>query len=898
MSAQKHGMAVTGFVMPSYRDSNFARSLESARQAHEQGNLRDAVREVAAALAEDPNHADAIAMLDEILHAADEPLELIPDDDFPLPSSLEAVRSWILADQGEVAVAIHKLLDVISERPDVLYIDWVLGWLQSPEAASGLEIENIIKFIGSLHDQYAALAAPQGGGKETLTRVPLFVQLVRRVHRPDAQFLVVSAALLRRMGCLDEALKLSREAHDLEADVQTFMGIAVTHAAREEVEQALESYRAALALEPTSVTARLGMADLLVNSGRVDEAQQLYAEILEQDSDQETAKPSLYYLRFLTTGDESWQEKLLALAEQEPENERAGRLAPRITPFVGYLPSLESEHEESERPTDGLAARASRDGATTLWETPSRRLASGRLTAMVAVPQMTLDPRLPRGRVDFLLWRYDGTQPRIAVPPPDADVAQAIAAFASQPYFLDAWWGQARSIAHHLGTAKVVDVLATMAYPPRLSVAAQSGQAAQWVYHVQVAASLVIARMDEPWQGSQRRKMLRSLALGPMDWSVDAGLIALAAVARDEEDAAPEILQLFRELRKGATSDTSYYGALLWCALRLPDLLEEERSDIRQRLQKWRDARKAIRHYRQALIHAGKGDHERALKELTVTVELDPTSADAFCQRAELALRCSDPATAVADFSQALRLQPGMSAALAGRGQAHLKLGRFDQAISDFTEALRLAPWEWQAFYRRGLAHAARKEHALAIADFTEAIRLAPESPEPYMHRALACTHLGQYDQAIRDYTEQVQLNPQSPLAYNFRARLFYRQGNFAEALVDHRKAAELDPANPNTHFQLAWIWATCSDPKCRNGTRAVEAATKACELTEWKKAHCLDALAAALAETGRFDEAVQRQQQAVALASEAERPIIMARMKAYQQRRPWRIQGESPGRT
>jgi tetratricopeptide (TPR) repeat protein len=398
--------------------------------------------------------------------------------------------------------------------------------------------------------------------------------------------------------------------------------------------------------------------------------------------------------------------------------------------------------------------------------------------------------------------------------------------------------------------------------------------------------------MDEPWPDSQRKKVLRSLALGPMDWTVDAALIALAAVARDEEDAEPEIVQLFRELRKGSSSDASYYGALLWCGLRLPDLLEEERADIKQRLQKWRDGRRANRHYRQALVHVGKGDHERAFKELSVSVELDPTSADAFCQRAELALRRSDPATAVSDFSQALRLRPGMSSALTGRGQAHLKLGRFDQAISDFTEALRLAPWEWQTFYRRGLAHAARKEHAQAVADFTEAIRLAPETPEPYLQRALACTHLGQFDQAILDYSEQVELNPQSPLAYNFRARLYHRQGNLAAALVDHQKAAELDPANPNTHCQLAWIWATCSDPKCRNGARAVAAATKACELTEWKKPHCLDALAAALAETGRFDEAVERQQQALAQTTDADRAALTARLETYQQRRAWHEEG------
>ena len=48
---------------------------------------------------------------------------------------MQAVGAYILAHQDEVAEAIDKLLGVILERPDVPYIDWVLGWLNRPEAA-------------------------------------------------------------------------------------------------------------------------------------------------------------------------------------------------------------------------------------------------------------------------------------------------------------------------------------------------------------------------------------------------------------------------------------------------------------------------------------------------------------------------------------------------------------------------------------------------------------------------------------------------------------------------------------------------------------------------------------------------------------------------------------------
>gem|GEM_PF-1353476 len=858
-------------------------SLAAARKALEKDDLAGAVRHVATALGEDPNSAEALSVLGEIITAAPDPLSIIPADDLEGSSSLGAVHGYILAEEGRIPEAIHQLLDVIGSRPDVLYIDWVLGWLQRPEAANRLDMEKLTAFIGSLIEQYPALTAPHGGGRETLSRMPLFIQMIRRTQQAEAHFLMAGVALLNRLGNLDEALKLAREAHALEPGIASAAALAGTHATRNELDQALKVYQEAIESEPSDISARLNMADLLVHRGQFNEAQELYAAVLEQEPEQEIAKPSLYFLHFISGAGEEWQEKLLDLAEEQPDNDRAQRLAQQATPFLGFLPD----------PLDVMIhVRPAADGknhtlALPSLEAPSNILALEWLKKMdMSVARMqTPDPRLPRCWVDYLLWKYDDIRPRVAVAPPAPEISHAVAEIAAQPYRLDAWWVITRRLAQHLGCEKVDDLLAAMVYPPGV---AQVDRPAQWVYRVQVAAALTIAQLDDGWENSVRKKTLLALANGPMDWTVDAALVALAALAREEEDIAGEVATLFKNLREGS-EQFSFHPALLWCSLRLPSLSDEERNGLRQQIRHWQDDRAAQHHFRQALAHAEKGEVDKAIAELTQTVRLDPKKAEAFQERAVLLFRQGKVHEAVEDFTQALQLRPESASGYMGRGQANLKLGRFEQAIGDFSEAARLTPWDWQPWYRRGLAHAARREHEQAAADFTEVIRLAPDMPEGYQQRAIAFTQLGQVHRAIGDTSEQIRLTPGSALAYNTRARLFARQGNHEAALADHLHASELDPGNANTHSQLAWIWATCPAAAQRDGRRALQAAQKACELTGWKKAHILDVLAAAQAECGQFEEAVKSAGRAVEMAPDAEKQNYLRRLESYQHGQAWR---------
>jgi hypothetical protein len=95
-----------------------------------------------------------------------------------------------------------------------------------------------------------------------------------------------------------------------------------------------------------------------------------------------------------------------------------------------------------------------------------------------------------------------------------------------------------------------------------------------WLQRVQVAAALIIACLDHGWQGSVRRRVLLSLARGPMDWTIEAAIIALAQIAQEEASAVGEITKLFENLALAQPSPGAvpYLSALVVCGLQLPGL--------------------------------------------------------------------------------------------------------------------------------------------------------------------------------------------------------------------------------------------------------------------------------------------------------------------------------------
>lgn len=244
--------------------------------------------------------------------------------------------------------------------------------------------------------------------------------------------------------------------------------------------------------------------------------------------------------------------------------------------------------------------------------------------------------------------------------------------------------------------------------------------------------------------------------------------------------------------------------------------------------------------------------------------------------------------------------RPDQANAYHSRGAAWASRRDYGRAIADYDEALRLNPIHALAHFDRFMAgrdKAASRTSSVPRKDSrpkeapSKAAR--PAETVDYVERGLAWAQNRNYDRAIADYTQALQVNPKDPRAHMYRAAAWSNKGNYERAIADYTESMRLNPQHAGVHNSAAWLLATAPIASVRNGTRAVEVARKAAELSAWKDGNVLDTLAAAYAEAGNFAEAVRWQEQATKFPDfmQDQGDGARARLELYRKRQPFHQQ-------
>jgi Flp pilus assembly protein TadD len=247
-------------------------------------------------------------------------------------------------------------------------------------------------------------------------------------------------------------------------------------------------------------------------------------------------------------------------------------------------------------------------------------------------------------------------------------------------------------------------------------------------------------------------------------------------------------------------------------------------------------------------------------------------------------------------FERAADLAPGNARVLLALGDLLAAMGRHDEAIRRYDQAAIAWPAGAQAHTNAGglLALDGRLEEALARLD--KAVALQVDSATAHASRGAILLRLKRRDEAEKELLEALRIDPREPAAASNLAKVLLARGDEGGALRALRDGVSKNRSNASLGARLAFLLATARDSRIRNGREALGLARQAVEATSRKDPRALDALAAALAETGRAAEAAALADEAGRLAAATgDRELeaaIAGRRRDYLAGRPFRGAG------
>ncbi len=256
-------------------------------------------------------------------------------------------------------------------------------------------------------------------------------------------------------------------------------------------------------------------------------------------------------------------------------------------------------------------------------------------------------------------------------------------------------------------------------------------------------------------------------------------------------------------------------------------------------------------------------------------------------------------AEACAAYENALRIDPAFAEAhydLAGALVAlngHRVPTVDDEAQWHYEKALELRPKYPKAHINLGLLLVDRGQVAAASDHFQKALDLDPGSALAHNNLGITLMSSARYVEAVRHYRKAIELDPEFPQAHANLGHVLAVLGQSAEAEAELRGFLRAQPDHPVVLGWLAWLLATAPDGTVRSGHQAVELAQKAAQLTNYRDPGILDALAAAYAETNRFQEATETAAAARDLATAGGNTALAAkiqrRSELYRKSQPFR---------
>ncbi len=282
-------------------------------------------------------------------------------------------------------------------------------------------------------------------------------------------------------------------------------------------------------------------------------------------------------------------------------------------------------------------------------------------------------------------------------------------------------------------------------------------------------------------------------------------------------------------------------------------------------------------------------DFNKAREVINKVIEAKPTSALGYTLRSNVALAEEKYDDAEKDLSKAIELEPTDIRALFSRSQLYAVQQEFKEAMADADRAIEIDPGREDVRLFRSRVATQSGDYVQALMDLRYIQRRQPENLPLQMQIAMIYLADERPLRAIEVYEQILETEPNYVEAVRGRADALLGTGDHSKAIDAYEATLKIEPDDSGSLNNLAWVLATSTFDKLRNGARSIELATKACELTEFKQAHIISTLAAGYAETGDWENALKWSTKAVELGTGQVKEQLAQELESYKKKTAWR---------
>jgi len=211
----------------------------------------------------------------------------------------------------------------------------------------------------------------------------------------------------------------------------------------------------------------------------------------------------------------------------------------------------------------------------------------------------------------------------------------------------------------------------------------------------------------------------------------------------------------------------------------------------------------------------------------------------------------------------------------------YMQDGRLREAADEFRQSLRLNKDSAPTHYNLGIVLSMLRRYPEAMREYEAAVKIDPAHAEAHNNLGAMLHVNGELDAAAVHYRRALELRPDNTEARANLGRLLMLQGKSAAAAAEFEQTITVQPDAIPALTGLAWIRATSADASLRRPGQALALAERARQLSKGQDPQAFDAMAAAYAGLGVFEQAIATARVGIQVAQAAGQTLLADEMRA-----------------